>query len=111
MEVFTPFRIFAVVAVVALATACSYTETQTVAAPTPVDDSCTVYGYTPGTHAYNVCVSREDAARRRGRMAADYAEARIVADSQDACSEYGLVHGTDRCDRCVQREIAYRRPA
>jgi hypothetical protein len=43
-------------------------------------------------------------------MAADYAEARIVADSQDACSSYGLMRGTSRYDRCVQREIAYRRP-
>ncbi len=100
-------RILAVVSAVALAAACSYTETRTVAA---ADDSCTVYGYTPGTTAYNICVEREAAARRRGRMAADYAEARIVTDSQDACISYGLVRGTDRYDRCVQREIAYRRP-
>jgi hypothetical protein len=101
-------RVLTVIAAAALATACSYTETRTVAAP--ADDSCTVYGYTPGTNAYNICVEREAAARRRGRMAADYAEARIVADSQDACLSYGLVRGTDRYDRCVQREIAYRRP-
>ena len=103
-------RVLVVLAIAALASACSYTETRTVAAPTPADDSCTVYGYTPGTSAYNVCVEREAAARHRGRMAADYAEARIVADSQDACSSYGLIRGTSRYDRCVQREIAYRRP-
>ncbi len=103
-------RVFAVIVVAALASACSYTETRTVAAPRPADDSCTVYGYTPGTHPYDACVEREAAARHRGRMAANYAEARIVADSQDACISYGLMRGTDRYDRCVQREIAYRRP-
>jgi hypothetical protein len=103
-------RVLTVLAAVALVSACSYTESRTVAAPTPADDSCTVYGYTPGTSAYNVCVEREAAARRRGRMAANYAEARIVADSQAACSSYGLMRGSARYDRCVQREIAYRRP-
>ena len=48
-------------------------------------------------------------ARRRGRMAANYAEARLVQDSREACASYGLHAGTDRFDRCVQREIAYRR--
>jgi hypothetical protein len=43
-------------------------------------------------------------------MAANYAEARIVADSQAACSSYGLMRGSARYDRCVQRETAYRRP-
>ena len=53
---------------------------------------------------------REAAARRRGRMAAGYAEARIEADSQEACLSYGLARGTPRFDRCVSREIANRRP-
>lgn len=91
--------------------ACSVTEQQTVVAASP-QDSCTYYGYTPGTEAYRICAEREIAARRRGRMAvADYAEARLVADSQDACSSYGLMRGTERYDRCVQREVSYRRPA
>lgn len=95
----------------ALAAACSHTERQTVVVPTPVDDSCTYYGYMPGTEAYRICVDREAAARSRGRMAATYARERIVADSQDACNSYGLVRGTERYDRCVQREIGYRSPA
>jgi hypothetical protein len=95
----------------ALAAACSHTERQTVVVPTPVDDSCTYYGYTPGTEAYRICVDREAAARRRGRMAATYAREHIVADSQDACNSYGLMRGTERYDRCVQREIIYRSPA
>ncbi|WIM13257.1 hypothetical protein [Enhydrobacter sp.] len=103
-------RVLAAVAALALAAGCSYTETRTVAAPTPADDSCLVYGYKPGTTAYNVCVEREAAARQRGRMAASYSQAQIVADSQDACVSYGLVRGTPGYDRCVQREIAYRRP-
>jgi hypothetical protein len=94
-----------------LATACSHTETQTVVVPTPVDDSCTYYGYQPGTEGYRICIDREAAARRRGRMAATYGHERIVADSQDACVSYGLVRGTDRFDRCVQREVSYRSPA
>lgn len=101
-------RNIVVASALALASACTYSETRTVAAAP--DDSCTVYGYAPGTTAYNVCVEREAAARRRGRMAANYAEARIVTDSQDACLSYGLISGTPSYDRCVQREIAYRRP-
>ena len=58
-----------------------------------------------------ICAEREAAARHRGRVAADYAEARIAADAQEACLSYGLVRGSDRYGRCVQREIAYRRPA
>lgn len=101
-------RIMTVAGVALVASACSYTETRTVSASP--DDSCSVYGYAPGTTAYNVCVEREAAARRRGRVAADYAEARITADSQDACTSYGLASGTPSYDRCVQREVAYRRP-
>jgi hypothetical protein len=95
----------------ALAAACSTTERQTVVVPQPVDDSCTYYGYAPGSDAYRICVDREAAARRRGRMAQTYARERIAADSQEACASYGLVRGTDRYDRCVQREINYRNPA
>jgi len=91
------------------AAACTSTETRTVVVPA-ADDSCTSYGYQPGTEGYRVCVDREAAARRRGRMDATYARERIVADSQDACVSYGLVRGTDRYDRCVQREISYRSP-
>ena len=58
-----------------------------------------------GTEGYRICVEREAAARHRGRMAANYAEARMAADAQEACLSYGLVRGSDRYDRCVQREI------
>ena len=95
----------------ALAAACSTTETRPVVVPQPVDDSCTYYGYQPGTDGYRICIDRERAARARGRMAANYARERIAADSQDACASYGLVRGTDRYERCVQREITYRNPA
>ena len=106
------FRRLCVVGAIGLiAAACSHTETRTVVVPTPVDDSCTTYGYVPGTEAYRICVEREAAARRRGRMAAGYAEAQITLDAQDACTSYGLVRGTGSFDRCMQREIAYRRPA
>jgi hypothetical protein len=104
-------RLCAVLAAGVLAAACSHTETRTVVVPAPVDDSCSFYGYVPGTEAYRICAEREAAARRRGRMQASYAEAAIVADSQEACSSYGLLRGTDRYERCVQREITYRRPA
>jgi hypothetical protein len=93
-----------------LAAGCTATETRTVYVPA-ANDSCTYYGYTPGTEAYRICAEREAAARRRGRVAADYAEARIVADSQDACVSYGLIRGSERYERCVQREMSYRRPA
>jgi hypothetical protein len=94
-----------------LVAACTTTERRTVVVPAPIDDSCTQYGYAPGTEAYRICADRETAARRRGRMAANYERDRIMADSQDACGSYGLVRGTDRYERCVQREINYRNPA
>ena len=103
-------RLCAVLAAGVLAAACSHTETRTVVVPAPADDSCTYYGYVPGTEAYRICVEREAAARRRGRMQASYAEAAIVADSQEACASYGLLRGTERYERCVQREASYRRP-
>ena len=105
------FRLIAVVVAGTLAAACTATETRTVVVPAPADDSCSYYGYARGTEAYRICAEREAAARRRGRMAANYAEARMAADAQEACLSYGLVRGSDRYDRCVQREIAYRRPA
>jgi hypothetical protein len=105
-------RMIAILALGGLAAACTATETtRTVMVPTPVDDSCSAYGYAPGSTGYNICVEREAAARRRGRMAAGYAQAAIVADSQEACASYGLIRGTERYDRCVQREITYRNPA
>lgn len=91
-----------------LAAACSHTETKTVVVP--ANDACSYYGYTPGTEAYRICAEREAAARARGRMAADYADARIVADAQDACVSYGLIRGSAGYERCVQREVASRRP-
>lgn len=104
-------RLLAVLAAGVLVTACTATESRTVVVPAPADDSCSYYGYARGTEGYRICAEREAAARRRGRMATDYAEARIAADAQEACLSYGLVRGSDRYDRCVQREIAYRRPA
>jgi len=104
-------RLLALVLAGMLAAACTATETRTVVVPAPADDSCSYYGYARGTEAYRICAEREAAARRRGRMAANYAAARIVSDAQEACLSYGLIRNTDRFDRCVQREIAYRRPA
>jgi hypothetical protein len=103
-------RLCVALAVGVLAAGCT-TETRTVVVPAPAGDSCSYYGYAPGSEGYRICREREAAARARGRMAVGYAEARIVVDSQDACMSYGLVRGTERYDRCVQREIGYRRPA
>lgn len=104
-------RVYAIVAAGVLAVGCTEVhKTEIVTAP-PAEDACTFYGYTPGTEAYRICFDREVAARRRGRMAADYAETQVVADAQDACVSYGLTRGSERYDRCVQREVAYRRPA
>lgn len=102
-------RLCAVLAAGVIVAACSHTETRTVVVQ--ADDSCSYYGYVPGTEAYRICAEREAAARRRGRMQASYAEAAILADSQEACASYGLLRGTERYDRCVQREVSYRRPA
>ncbi|HYC64377.1 MAG TPA: hypothetical protein VEC14_06580 [Reyranellaceae bacterium] len=104
------YRLIAALLAGGLAAACATYETRTVVVPT-TEDSCTVYGYTPGTEAYRLCFEREAAYRRAGRMTrADFTQARVVAVSQEACESYGLRPGSDRYERCVQREVAYRTP-
>jgi hypothetical protein len=110
------YRLCAVILAGCLAAGCTATERTVVVPPAQarvvaVDNSCTEYGYVPGTTSYDICVQREAAARNRGRMAASYAHAAIVADSREACSSYGLMQGTERYENCVRREIAYRSPA
>jgi hypothetical protein len=90
-----------------LATACA-SETRTVVVPA---DTCTSYGYTPGTEAYRICAEREAAARQRGRMAASYGDMQILADAQNACASYGLIRASTSYENCVQREVTLRRPA
>ena len=111
----TPAKFFAVVAVGLSATACSYSNTTTAAAPAPVayrsgaEQACLDYGFNPGTDSYNRCVVREAQSRAAGRMPADYAMARLNADARDACYSYGLTVGSAPYDRCVGREIEARR--
>ena len=73
-------RLAIVVLAGALAAACTATETRTVVVP--ADDACSAYGYAHGTEGYRICAEREAAARRRGRMAAGYAQAMIAADGR-----------------------------
>ena len=111
----TQAKFFAVVAVGLSATACSYSNTTTAAAPAPVayrsgaEQACLDYGFNPGTDSYNRCVVREAQSRAAGRMPADYAMARLNADARDACYSYGLTVGSAPYDRCVGREIEARR--
>jgi hypothetical protein len=111
----TPAKFFAVAAVGLSATACSYSNTTTAAAPAPVayrsgaEQACLDYGFNPGTDSYNRCVVREAQSRAAGRMPADYAMARLNADARDACYSYGLTVGSAPYDRCVGREIEARR--
>src|SRR5688572_25981163 len=98
---FMLYRFAAALLASSLAVACTTYETRTVVAPTPTEDSCVVYGYSPGTEAYRLCFAREAEYRRAGRMArADYTQARVVAASQNACASYGLTPGSDRYERC-----------
>ena len=111
----TPAKFFVVAAVGLSATACSYSNTTTAAAPVPVayrsgaEQACLDYGFNPGTDPYNRCVVREAQSRAAGRMPADYAMARLNADARDACYSYGLTIGSAPYDRCVGREIEARR--
>jgi hypothetical protein len=110
--------LFAAVAVGLSATACSYSSTTTAAIPaapgpvvvgSPSAQACVDYGFVPGTIAYDRCVEREHAARLRGRVARDYAEARIADDARDACASYGLDPRDGYFARCVNREMDARR--
>jgi hypothetical protein len=111
----TPTKLFVVAAMGLSATACSYSNTTTAAAPVPVtypsgaEQACLDYGFNPGTDSYNRCVVREAQSRAAGRMPADYAMARIDADARNACYSYGLTVGSAPYDRCVGREIEARR--
>ena len=113
----TPTKLFVVAAMGLSATACSYSNTTTAAAPVPVayrsgaEQACLDYGFNPGTDSYNRCVVREAQSRAAGRMPADYALARLNADARDACYSYGLTVGSAPYDRCVGREIEARRYA
>jgi hypothetical protein len=105
-------QLFTVVAVGLVATGCTYTSTTQAVAPGPLtasEQACYDYGFTPGTGAYDRCVSREHAARIHGRVARDYAQAQLAADARDACYSYGLEPGSARYERCVGREIDARR--
>lgn len=107
-----PSKLLMTLAIGLGAAACSSTSTQTVMAPaglTGSQQACVDYGFTPGTAAYDRCVTREHEARVRGRVMPGYAEAQITADARDACYSYGLEPGSPRYDRCVGREIDARR--
>src|SRR5262249_45734188 len=58
------------------------------------EQACLDYGFTPGSGAYERCVSREHAARIAGRVPYGYAEARLTADARNACYSYGLEPGS-----------------
>jgi len=105
-------QLFTVVAVGLVATGCTYSSTTQAVVPGPMtasEQTCYDYGFTPGTGPYERCVSREHAARIRGRVTRDYAEAQLAADARDACYSYGLQPGTARYERCVGRELDARR--
>ncbi|HJQ58026.1 MAG TPA: hypothetical protein VJ890_14040 [Vineibacter sp.] len=94
----------------ALTAACTVRETKTVVVPAGgAENACVGYGFTPGTTAYDNCVSREADARRRGRMQRDYAETALVSDSQAACASYGLSPGSASYQNCVRYEVDARR--
>ena len=96
-----------VLALVALAASACAIETRTVVV---ADNPCTTYGFTAASADYVRCQQRLAEQRRAGRVAADYGDARIVADSQVACAGYGVPRGTAQFDRCVRDEFAARRP-
>ena len=104
LEACMSLRRLCVVVAGALAAACSTTETRTVVVPAPADDSCTYYGYAPGTEGYRICVEREAAARPRGRMAANYAEARIApTHRKPACPTAWCAAPIDTIAACSAR--------
>jgi hypothetical protein len=110
----TPSKLVVVLAIGLGAAACTTHTTETVLAPSPGPypasvQACTDYGFTPGTMAFDRCVSREHAARLQGRVVQTYAQSQVVADARDACYSYGLTPGTGSYDRCVGREVDDRR--
>ena len=70
---------------------------------------CSSYGFPPGTAGFNGCVKRERAARASGRVAQNYAQARLNSDAQNACASYGLQPSSGWYNQCVSREIDARR--
>ena len=70
---------------------------------------CADYGFSPGTAAFENCVSRERAARSTGRVNRDYAEARLTDDARNTCASYGLQPNSGWYNQCVSREVDARR--
>jgi hypothetical protein len=103
-------RMIAIIAVCALAAACSSgTRIASLAIPTN-EHACVSYGFVPGTAPYTVCVQREAVARTRGQMGPDYDQVLIAREIQEDCQSYGVPPDTVAFERCVQRETSYRRP-
>lgn len=106
-------QLLATVAVGLLAAACQSSTNQNAAyrgspygsTAMSSEQACVDYGFPVGTNGYNLCVTRERAARASGRAPQDYAEARVTADARSACNSYGLDAGSDRYNRCVSREV------
>ena len=94
---------------------CSYSSHTTSQATVPVpvvsasERACMDYGFTPGTTAYNRCVSRQAEVRALGRAPRGYAEDVLLADARQACSSYGLAPASAAYDLCLQREMDARR--
>ncbi|UYN96909.1 MAG: hypothetical protein KIT25_08275 [Enhydrobacter sp.] len=113
----TRLNVLAAVAIGLGAAACSYSThtTSQATAPVPVrtvtasERACMDYGFTPGTTAYNRCVSNEAEWRARGRVARGYSEDLLLADARQACYSYGLQPASPAYDRCLRHEMNVRR--
>lgn len=69
------------------------------------EQTCSDYGFSSNTSAFDRCVQRERAARSTGRVNRDYAQATLTNDARSACASYGLDIGSARFENCVQREV------
>jgi|SRR3954454_6817207 hypothetical protein len=69
------------------------------------EQTCSDYGFSSNTAAFDRCVQHQRAARSTGRVNRDYTQAMLTNDARSACASYGLDIGSARFDNCVGREI------
>ncbi len=67
--------------------------------------ACLDYGVTPGTAAYEGCVSRAARAFDRGEPDLAYMQARVTRDARDRCLAGGLPPDTLGYKQCVATEV------
>lgn len=76
--------------------------------PSNAERTCALYGVTPSTPAFNVCIDRAASALNRGDPVRAEQQAALIRDANDLCSSYGIAPATLGYRECVNGEVQRR---